>query len=120
MLKNTFRIACDCHFPHLTYPLFCLIFMLLSFCPISGEFSGITAIRGQSLCIHASSTSLPAMFALEFAALRVYYRATAMYSSGGAGRYLDDIVRVEDRLLYRKKLCIFDTHRIATLMVTPI
>ncbi len=57
------------------------------------------------------------MFALEFAALRVYYRDVL---ERRRGRYLDDIVRVEDRLLYRKKLCIFDTHRIATLMMTPI
>lgn len=37
-----------------------------------------------------------------------------------AGRYLDEIVRVANRLLFKKKLCIFDTHRIATLMVAPI
>lgn len=36
------------------------------------------------------------------------------------GKYVDEIVRVDGALKYRKKHCIFDTHRIDTLMVTPI
>lgn len=37
-----------------------------------------------------------------------------------AGKYLDEIVRVDGELKYRKKTCVFDTHRIQTLLVTPI
>nr|ART38799.1 G102 [uncultured bacterium] len=37
-----------------------------------------------------------------------------------AGKYLDKIVRVNGALRFREKLCIFDTNRIQTLMVTPI
>ena len=37
-----------------------------------------------------------------------------------AGRYVDEIVRTENQLRYRKKHCIFDTNRITSLMVTPI
>ncbi len=37
-----------------------------------------------------------------------------------AGKYVDEIVRVDGRLRYRSKHCVFDTHRIRTLMVTPI
>ena len=37
-----------------------------------------------------------------------------------AGKYVDEIVRQDDKLLYKKKHCVFDTHRIETLMVTPI
>lgn len=37
-----------------------------------------------------------------------------------AGKYVDEIVRVDGQLKYRKKTCIFDTHRIQTLLVTPI
>jgi anthranilate 1,2-dioxygenase small subunit len=37
-----------------------------------------------------------------------------------AGKYLDKMVRVNGQLRFREKLCIFDTNRIQTLMVTPI
>ena len=37
-----------------------------------------------------------------------------------AGKYVDEVVRQDERLLYKKKHCVFDTHRIETLMVTPI
>lgn len=37
-----------------------------------------------------------------------------------AGKYIDEIVRVDGQLKYRKKTCVFDTHRIQTLLVTPI
>ena len=37
-----------------------------------------------------------------------------------AGKYLDRIVRVDGQLKFKEKLCIFDTYRIQTLMVTPI
>ena len=37
-----------------------------------------------------------------------------------AGKYVDEVVRRDERLLYKKKHCVFDTHRIETLMVTPI
>lgn len=37
-----------------------------------------------------------------------------------AGKYLDRIVRVDGQLRFKEKLCIFDTYRIQTLMVTPI
>ncbi len=37
-----------------------------------------------------------------------------------AGKYIDEIVRIDGQLKYRKKTCIFDTHRIQTLLVTPI
>jgi anthranilate 1,2-dioxygenase small subunit len=37
-----------------------------------------------------------------------------------AGRYLDKMVRVNGQLRFKEKLCVFDTYRIQTLMVTPI
>ncbi|MEC9340425.1 MAG: aromatic-ring-hydroxylating dioxygenase subunit beta [Pseudomonadota bacterium] len=37
-----------------------------------------------------------------------------------AGKYVDEIVRVDGELKFKQKLCIFDTYRIQTLMVTPI
>ena len=37
-----------------------------------------------------------------------------------AGKYLDQIVRVDGQLRFKEKLCVFDTNRIQTLMVTPI
>lgn len=37
-----------------------------------------------------------------------------------AGKYIDEIIRVDGKLKYRKKTCVFDTHRIQTLLVTPI
>ena len=38
-----------------------------------------------------------------------------------AGKYVDRIVRDEDgQLKFQQRLCIFDTYRIQTLMVTPI
>ena len=37
-----------------------------------------------------------------------------------AGKYLDQIVRVDGQLRFKEKLCVFDTYRIQTLMVTPI
>lgn len=37
-----------------------------------------------------------------------------------AGKYIDEIIRVDGQLRYRKKTCVFDTHRIQTLLVTPI
>ena len=36
------------------------------------------------------------------------------------GRYDDTLVRVDGTLLFKEKLCVFDTYRIQTLMVTPI
>lgn len=37
-----------------------------------------------------------------------------------AGKMVDEIVRVDGALRFRSKSCIFDTHMINTLMVTPI
>ena len=37
-----------------------------------------------------------------------------------AGKYVDQIVRVDGELRFKEKLCVFDTNRIQTLMVTPI
>ena len=37
-----------------------------------------------------------------------------------AGKYVDQIVRVDGELKFKERLCIFDTYRIQTLMVTPI
>jgi anthranilate 1,2-dioxygenase small subunit len=37
-----------------------------------------------------------------------------------AGKYLDQIVRVDGQLRFKEKLAVFDTNRIQTLMVTPI
>ena len=37
-----------------------------------------------------------------------------------AGKYVDEIVREDGGLKFRKKHCVFDTYRIQTLMVTPI
>lgn len=37
-----------------------------------------------------------------------------------AGKYVDRIVRVDGALRFREKLCVFDTNRVQTLMVTPI
>ena len=37
-----------------------------------------------------------------------------------AGKMVDEIVRVDGALKFRSKSCIFDTHMINTLMVTPI
>ncbi|RLA16031.1 MAG: hypothetical protein DRQ52_00515 [Gammaproteobacteria bacterium] len=37
-----------------------------------------------------------------------------------AGKYVDEIVREDGELKFKKKHCIFDTYRIQTLMVTPI
>ncbi len=36
------------------------------------------------------------------------------------GKYLDEIVRVEDALKFKSKSAIFDTNRVDTLMVRPI
>lgn len=43
--------------------------------------------------------------------------ATQIYQ---AGKYADRIVRTPEGLKFQEKLCIFDTYRIQTLMVTPI
>lgn len=37
-----------------------------------------------------------------------------------AGKYVDRFVRTEGGLLLASRSCIYDTHRIATLLVTPI
>lgn len=37
-----------------------------------------------------------------------------------AGKYVDLMVRVEGRLLLKQRSVVFDTHRIDTLLVTPI
>lgn len=37
-----------------------------------------------------------------------------------AGKYVDTLVREGGQLKFREKLCVFDTYRIQTLMVTPI
>lgn len=37
-----------------------------------------------------------------------------------AGKYVDEIVHENGGLKFRKRICIFDTHRIETLLVTPI
>ena len=37
-----------------------------------------------------------------------------------AGRYMDRIVRTDAGLKFQEKLCVFDTYRIQTLMVTPV
>ena len=42
---------------------------------------------------------------------------TRVYNTG---KYVDTIVRVDGALRFREKLCIFDTYRIQTLMVTPL
>ena len=36
------------------------------------------------------------------------------------GKYEDTMIRQDGKLLFKEKLCIFDTYRIQTLMVTPI
>lgn len=36
------------------------------------------------------------------------------------GRYLDQVVRVDGRLLFQRKQCIFDTSRVQTLLALPI
>ena len=36
------------------------------------------------------------------------------------GKYEDTMIRQDGKLLFKQKLCIFDTYRIQTLMVTPI
>ena len=36
------------------------------------------------------------------------------------GRYDDTMVRQNGQLLFKEKICVFDTYRIQTLMVTPI
>ena len=43
--------------------------------------------------------------------------ATEIYN---AGKYLDDIVFADGRLRFSRKIAIFDTNRVDTLMVTPI
>jgi anthranilate 1,2-dioxygenase small subunit len=42
---------------------------------------------------------------------------TRVYNTG---KYVDKIVRVNGQLRFKEKLCVFDTYRIQTLMVTPI
>ncbi|MEQ1889018.1 MAG: aromatic-ring-hydroxylating dioxygenase subunit beta [Alphaproteobacteria bacterium] len=37
-----------------------------------------------------------------------------------AGKYVDEIIQTGAGLKYRKRTCIYDTHRIQTLLVTPI
>jgi anthranilate 1,2-dioxygenase small subunit len=37
-----------------------------------------------------------------------------------AGKYIDEMVRVNGQIKYQKKTCVFDTHLIQTLLVTPI
>lgn len=37
-----------------------------------------------------------------------------------AGKYIDQVVRVDGQLKYLKKTCVFDSHLIQTLLVTPI
>lgn len=37
-----------------------------------------------------------------------------------AGKYVDEIVRVDGALKFRRRTCVYDTHRIQTLLVTPI
>ena len=43
--------------------------------------------------------------------------ATEIYN---AGKYVDRIVVEGDRLKFREKIAIFDTHQIKSLLVTPI
>lgn len=43
--------------------------------------------------------------------------ATKIYNSG---KYLDKIVLTDDGFKFKEKIAIFDTHRIDSLMVTPI
>jgi anthranilate 1,2-dioxygenase small subunit len=42
---------------------------------------------------------------------------TRVYNTG---KYVDKIVRVNGQLRFKEKLCVFDTYRIQTLMVTPL
>ena len=37
-----------------------------------------------------------------------------------AGKYVDEIVQAGGELKYRSRTCVYDTHRIQTLLVTPI
>lgn len=37
-----------------------------------------------------------------------------------AGKYVDEIVQIGAELKYRRRSCVYDTHRIQTLLVTPI
>lgn len=37
-----------------------------------------------------------------------------------AGKYVDEIVTIDGALKFRSRTCVYDTHRIQTLLVTPI
>lgn len=37
-----------------------------------------------------------------------------------AGKYLDTVVKIGDRLLFRERIAVLDSHRIDTLLVIPI
>lgn len=37
-----------------------------------------------------------------------------------AGKYVDEIIQIGDALKFRRRSCVYDTHRIQTLLVTPI
>ena len=42
---------------------------------------------------------------------------TEVYNSG---KYMDKVVLVDDRLIFREKIVMFDTNRVDTLLVTPL
>ena len=71
--------------------------------------SNIRVVDEQDGAIHVQSNYLVLQTLLD-GETRVY----------NAGKYVDTLVREAGELKFREKLCIFDTYRIQTLMVTPI
>ena len=76
----------------------------------SRHLLGGTLITGVNADVIASQTSYVVLQTRVDGETRVY----------NAGKYVDEMVRIDGALRLRRRLCIFDTHRIETLMVTPI
>jgi anthranilate 1,2-dioxygenase small subunit len=69
-----------------------------------------TRILGEQAGVITAQTNYGVFQTLLDGETRVY----------NTGKYLDKIIRVNGHLRFKEKLCIFDTNRIQTLMVTPI